>query len=266
MQKAGRNKGRTGSNDEKRHESNQGRLPRLRHQSLPHPRKEIDVKESDRMLSKDVLNDKLQELEVLFKQTNIIKQDVDQNKGIICSEFNQLSNMFTHFGDLINNYGSSSNDINKQLSKLTELHDRSFKEGKEQVEFKVSLNDEEIDKSITFIKLLNNLLQELSYLKMYDNKKSRSIKKANEFKELFSGALYLFIKGIYQCWYKLIEIIAGREMDSNKLNELLSSSVDFKECNEYISKINVLLKDMKHDGITIGDNYYWWRFWKDNIV
>ena len=43
MQETGRNKGRTGSNDEKRHESHQRQLPRLQHQSLPHPRKEINI-------------------------------------------------------------------------------------------------------------------------------------------------------------------------------------------------------------------------------
>lgn len=218
------------------------------------------------MLSKVVLNSKLKELELLFKQTNTIKQNAGNNKGLIYSEFNQLSNIFTHFGDLINNYVLSFNDINKQLSKLTEHHDKYFKAGKKQAEFKVSLNDEDIDKSITFIKLLNNMLQELVYLRMNDNKKSISIKNENEFKELFMGAVYLFIKGIYQLWHNLVEIIAKRKMDSNKLNEVLASSDDFKKCNENISKINDLLKDIKQDGITIGNNYYWWRFWKDNIV
>jgi len=44
MQETGRNKGRTGSNDEKRHEGSKRLLPRLWHQSLPHPRKEIEAK------------------------------------------------------------------------------------------------------------------------------------------------------------------------------------------------------------------------------
>ena len=41
MQETGRNKGRSGSNNEKRHESNKRHLPGLRHQSLPHPREEM---------------------------------------------------------------------------------------------------------------------------------------------------------------------------------------------------------------------------------
>ena len=41
MQETGRNKGRPGSNNEKRHESHQGCMSSLRHQSLPHPREKI---------------------------------------------------------------------------------------------------------------------------------------------------------------------------------------------------------------------------------
>jgi len=41
MQEAGRDKGRSGSNNEKRHEGSKRLLPRLWHQSLPHPREEM---------------------------------------------------------------------------------------------------------------------------------------------------------------------------------------------------------------------------------